>query len=388
MKNFLIFLLLILGTILFYALCFNKVSAQSSVEELEEQINELEDKIKEKQGEEKNLKNEIAYTDTQITYTELKIRETTLLIVKREAEIVSLEEDIVNLEGKIEKLELATGDQQTIFKAHLREKYKNEEGFNSSSLVYLLGSKTLDDLITKLKYLSLLEKQDKTILSQMSLMKSSFSGQKNLLSNKKDKIGLLKAEIEKQKQNNVSYKTRLEDQKLTKSWILQETQNEEAKYQQLLAQIRAELESINSAFASIIGKEGTEVKKGDIVAYEGNTGCSTGPHLHFGVYKDGVAVNPRKYLDDDLDWPINDPIITQEYGENYSWYMNNFGIPGHNGMDLTGPAPFYGTPIRAAEDGVAYTSYDSKACYMTGTVGKGIVIVHDNGLKTIYWHVR
>jgi len=54
--------------------------------------------------------------------------------------------------------------------------------------------------------------------------------------------------------------------------------------------------SIYAHLDSITVEEGQEVEMGTVVGTRGNTGWSTGPHLHFQINVFGIPVNPRVFL--------------------------------------------------------------------------------------------
>ncbi|PLW92136.1 MAG: peptidase M23 [Marinilabiliales bacterium] len=55
-------------------------------------------------------------------------------------------------------------------------------------------------------------------------------------------------------------------------------------------------ETLYAHLSKKLVKPGDKVKRGQIIGYLGNTGPSTGPHLHYEVHRNGNKVNPINYI--------------------------------------------------------------------------------------------
>ncbi|MEM7666812.1 MAG: M23 family metallopeptidase [Pseudomonadota bacterium] len=58
----------------------------------------------------------------------------------------------------------------------------------------------------------------------------------------------------------------------------------------------ADMETRYAHLSKLAVAAGERVRKGDLIGYVGSTGRSTGPHLHYEVRVDGLAVNPIPYM--------------------------------------------------------------------------------------------
>jgi murein DD-endopeptidase MepM/ murein hydrolase activator NlpD len=58
----------------------------------------------------------------------------------------------------------------------------------------------------------------------------------------------------------------------------------------------AKLTSTYGHLQAAAAKVGQNVTQGEVIGYVGTTGQSTGPHLHFEVQVQGIAVNPQGLL--------------------------------------------------------------------------------------------
>ncbi|MBK3517059.1 peptidoglycan DD-metalloendopeptidase family protein [Carboxylicivirga marina] len=149
--------------------------------------------------------------------------------------------------------------------------------------------------------------------------------------------------------------------------------------------VYAHLNSFNVA-------EGQSVNQGDVIAFVGNTGKTTAPHLHFEIYENGKNVNPNNFLNFkatkqrkkdntiEFDSPIKKEDLTR--------ISSGFGIrkhpitkkmKQHNGVDYVAPL---NTKVLAIGDGtvrkVKHEFIDGKGH------GRFVIVDHENGYSSLY----
>ena len=344
-----------------------------------------------------NMASQITYLTTKIELTNTKIISTREKIKKLESE---LEKITTRIDGLDNSLTQITGN----FIERIKSSYKYSQ---IPIINILISGNNFSDLWKRYKYLQTVKNHDKKLLIQLQNSKVNYQEQKDLKEVKKTELDEANIQLEKEE-------VLLDSQKREKEVFLNVTKNSEKIYKQNLEAAQREVTEIEKA-ASVLSQAGVSkrVGRGEVVGIMGNTGFSTGPHLHFAVYNLNESdldkfnfeehyQNPFDYVSsrsvtfaanscDDVgsrqeksvgggswSWPMDNPMITQCFGHTpFSGAYYRSGI--HNGVDMVDD----GNPlVKAVESGNAYT-------YRGGqSAGNGVFIFHDNGKMTLYWHLQ
>lgn len=184
--------------------------------ELERKIAEYEKQLSELHTKADTLTNQIAQFNAQINLTELKIEQT-------QDQIDLLGERITQLGSSLETLQKA-------YTSRVIETYKMARLGNSPFLVITSGE--LTNAISRYEYLKLAQGSDQGLLARLSKAQTGYQ-------NQKQDQETLNQTLSKQKKT-------LDSQKAARAQLLSVTRDNEKKYQDLLAQAKAQLAAFKS----------------------------------------------------------------------------------------------------------------------------------------------
>lgn len=351
----------------------------------QEKVTCLENKVADLKGQTKTLSSQISIMDSQIRLTEARIE-------ANQRDILDLTLDIDTATKKISSLQ---GSLNKIAEVLINRIVATYQAGRVHSLEILLSSRDASNLLARLNYLRIARDHDKKLMIDVQQAKNDYSNQKEIFEGKKKKIEFLKLQLE-------AYSKNLEQQKVAKQQLLIATQDDEARYQQLLAQARAERAVVFGGGADSYLRD---VNQGDTIGYiashSTSPGCSSGAHLHFEVQKEGVVQNPNNYLKSanfsydygsdsysyygiinpsgDLPWPLNEPVVIHQGYGSHGFAQNFYSGGIHTGIDMDSSS----STVKAVKSGKLYGgSYNCS----NGKLYYGKVI-HDSGLVTWYLHM-
>ncbi len=307
---------------------------RSEIQELHRQIGIYQKNIYAKQNELSSLSNQVSTLNESIAKINLEIEAAGL-------EIETLDLKIENTELKIDAKENEIGDQKDILAEVIRSLHRQQQ--KSSLLEILILNDNFSDFMADLNRLESMQDNLFEGVASLGEIKLALNNDKGDLESEKYELDTLK--------NILDGKIgTLDGQKISKFNLMAATQGQEYKYQELLRQAKEDQRQIDS----------------DI------------------VYLEKIArekLNRQLQLDnidsDGLMWPVPSQRITAYFHDPDYPYRYIFE---HNAIDIGTPQ---GTALRAAESGYVAKARDG------GVTGYSyIMLVHADGLSTVYGHVN
>lgn len=327
------------------------------------EINELDKQIEAAQAEAHRLEGEANTLQNKLNILAIEKSAIQKKIDRNESKRKKLLDDIKVTEEKIKKQQKVLGDT-------LGDLYVDK---SITPIEMLASSKTIGDYIDQQSYRSSIRDGLQSSIKEIKKLRTT-------LNNQKKEVEVVLAE-QKGQRDQLAAKER------EQSNLLALTRNKEASYQALVGELQKKKEAAEAALAASLSTGSYKVAAvgpvgaGEVVGSVGNTGLSTGAHLHLEVRDGGGSVtNPSPYIRRD---PVAMPpgVVSQSYGNPDPIYRSGY----HPGTDY---ATGEGAPIFAIDSGYMYRGCsDTMLGTSDNAYGYVAIVEHSNGMKSVYAHM-
>jgi hypothetical protein len=355
---------------------------EEELKKTKEQRDKVNSKILSEQGNQSKLSKDAQYIESVIRQSELQEESIRLELQTLNLQIQMVQEDKKNTENQL---------------GELQDKIENlsSEMQRSTNLLYKMsmGIPTFLEQNTNFEDTMIKQEQTKSIVQ---IIKSNIIEVKALESD----VNLQKAEILKKENELLDFQSQKQAQtqnlELQQQGLAWQKQNKEKLIEQSKSQqsvLSLDKEALNIKIIEVEKKlnelraralslpaSGTPVVAGQVIGQQGNTGYSTGSHLHF-EYKltaGGDRVNPEAYRSTFAFQPMDKMILTSGYGNRCFTYNGKQTCDFHTGSDYVN---YFGAPIYAIKAGKVDYYCDSYG-------GLGAIVFHNDGSRSLYWHIQ
>jgi len=361
----------------------NIAEQQSRFAKLQSRISEAEKNLTPLREQASTLKNEIMLLNTQIQSTKEKITKVELLVAEKKIAIKDL-----MLQAKRSQIELAI--QQKIVIDYVRLLYGEEQQYldlysdSSSTLKLLLADSSVSENLLGREYVKVMEETGRKVFYDLEKADRELEDRRVNIEKEEADLQFLYGALGREK--NI-----LEENKLAKKDILEETQGQEEKYQMLLEQsIQQQIDAsiaiqnlqenkamieqkLNEIDGNIEGAENAESPAEPAPSPEVTQEAP--PELAPATQPEEIPFPPEEFKENKpFMWPVAPNKITAYYLD--PTYPKKWGT--HYAIDIEAP---HGTLIRAPANGYVFQTKDNGMGYSY------IIIAHKHNLVTVYGHV-